>query len=219
MTTLLVEDVVKKISALGILPVVELPDTAVAEPLFEALLAGGLPAVEITLRTLAALGGIERLSRAYPEAVVGAGTVRSARDAARVIELGAQFVVSPGTDVDVVHFCSENHVLVMPGVCTPTEVQMGLKAGANLLKFFPAEVSGGVGFLKALAGPFPEVRFVPTGGINGANLASYLALPQVAACGGSWMVAPQLLAARHFAEVTRLTTEAVAVVAEVRGRG
>ncbi len=210
---------IARLRDLGILPVVELVDLSQAEPLFEALCAGGLPAAEVTLRTPAGLEAIGVLARAYPDGFIGAGTVRSTADAARVIDAGARFVVSPGTDPEVVAFCCERGVLVMPGVCTPTEVQAALRAGATLLKLFPAEASGGTSFLKALAGPFREVSFVPTGGISAANLASYLKLPQVAACGGSWMVAPVLLAEACFSKVRELAAEAVGIVAEARRNG
>jgi 2-dehydro-3-deoxyphosphogluconate aldolase/(4S)-4-hydroxy-2-oxoglutarate aldolase len=212
-------DEIARTTALGILPVVELPSVELARPLFQALSAAGLPAAEVTLRTPAGLPSIGLLAQAYPEAFIGAGTVRSAKEAARVIDAGARFVVSPGTDPEVVQLCQDQGVLVMPGVCTPTEVMSALKAGARLLKFFPAEASGGVGFLKSLAGPFADVQFVPTGGVNAANLAAYLALPQVAACGGSWMVAPRLLAEGDFGQVQALTAQAVAIVAEARGHG
>jgi 2-dehydro-3-deoxyphosphogluconate aldolase/(4S)-4-hydroxy-2-oxoglutarate aldolase len=214
-----VTESIARVRDLGILPVVELPDVKQAEPLFEALCAGGLPAAEITLRTPAGLEAIGLLADAYPTGFIGAGTVRSVEDAARVIDAGARFVVSPATDTELITFCREKGVLVMPGVCTPTEVHTALRAGAELLKFFPAEPSGGVPFLKALAGPFREVRFVPTGGINADNLGSYLRLPQVAACGGSWMVALSLLAAAAFDKVRELTAQAVALVSEVRCRG
>lgn len=210
---------IARVGELGIVPVVELADVKQAQPLFEALSAAGLPAAEITLRTPAGLEAIDVLARAFPEGFIGAGTVRTLGDAARVIDAGARFVVSPGTDPDVVAFCCERNVLAMPGVCTPTEIQAALKAGGRLLKFFPAEASGGISFLKALAGPFREVRFVPTGGISAANLAAYLGLSQVAACGGSWMVAPALLAEGNFARVTELAAEAVNIVAEVRRNG
>lgn len=210
---------IARLAGLGIMPVVELPDVKQAEPLLEALTAGGLPAAEITLRTPAGLEAIALLAESHPEAFVGAGTVRSTDDAARVIDAGAQFVVSPGTDPELVEFCGERGILVMPGVCTPTEVQMALRAGAKVLKFFPAEASGGVSFLKALAGPFRDVRFVPTGGVNTSNIAGYLKLPQVVACGGSWMVAPSLLAGSDFDQIRTLTAEAVAIVAEARDHG
>ncbi|MGO9660692.1 MAG: bifunctional 4-hydroxy-2-oxoglutarate aldolase/2-dehydro-3-deoxy-phosphogluconate aldolase [Acidimicrobiales bacterium] len=209
-----------RVRELGILPVVELVDLKQAEPLFEALTAGGLPAAEITLRTAAGLDAIRVLVEAYPKGFIGAGTVRTKEDAARVIDAGARFVVCPGTDPEIVSFCSQKGALVMPGVCTPSEIQAALRAGAApLLKFFPAEASGGISFLKALAGPFGEVRFVPTGGINAANLASYLSLPQVAACGGSWMVTKALLAEGDFGRVQELTAEAVGIVAAARHHG
>jgi 2-dehydro-3-deoxyphosphogluconate aldolase/(4S)-4-hydroxy-2-oxoglutarate aldolase len=202
------------VRSLGLLPVVELDDLAQAEPLLEALTAGGLPAAEITLRTPVAVEAISLLVKSHPDAFVGAGTVRHLDDAARVLEAGARFLVAPATDPELIAFCARHDVLVMPGTCTPTDVHTALKAGARLLKFFPAEVSGGVAYLKALAGPFREVSFVPTGGVNASNLADYLALGHVAACGGSWMVAPALLRSGDFARVEALTAEAMAIVAQ-----
>lgn len=211
-----VPETIERLRALGILPVVELADVGQAEPLFEALSAGGLPAVEVTLRSAAGLEAIAVLRKAYPDGFVGAGTVRTVEDAARVLDAGAQFVASPATDPELVRFVCDNQVLVMPGVCTPTEIQMALGAGAPLLKFFPAEAAGGVPFLKAVAGPFRAAGFVPTGGISAANLGDYLRLAQVVACGGSWMVAPSLLDRGDFAGVESLAAEAVRIVAEAR---
>lgn len=211
-----VEDAARCLAEFGIIPVVEVRDPGQAQPMFEALIAGGLPVAEITLRTTAGLDAIALLARAYPDSFIGAGTVRNAHDAARVIDAGARFVVSPGLDREVVKACVERETLVMPGVCTPTEVMSALNSGAALLKFFPAEASGGIAFLKALAGPFAEVRFVPTGGINPGNLGAYLALPQVTACGGSWMVSPELLAQGSFDAVSALAAEAVELVAQAR---
>jgi 2-dehydro-3-deoxyphosphogluconate aldolase / (4S)-4-hydroxy-2-oxoglutarate aldolase len=206
-----------RIAALGLLPVAELGSVGDAQPLLDALIAGGLPAVEITLRTEAGLPGIGALRHSRPDALVGAGTVRSAEDARRVIAEGAQFVVSPGTSTDVLDVCRSLGVPAIPGVCTPTEVQSALQAGVATVKFFPAQAMGGVAFLKALAGPFRDVSFVPTGGVNTSNLADYLRLPGVVACGGSWMVAPALLAERRFDRVEELARDATAIVAEVRG--
>jgi len=210
-------DVLERIVACGVLPVVELGTVDQAEPLLEALARGGLPAAEITLRTPAGLEAIGVLRRSHPEALVGAGTVRSPLEARRALDEGAQFVVSPGTDLEIVELCRAAGVPAVPGVCTPTEVQAALRAGVDLLKFFPAEAMGGVAFLKALSGPFRDVRFVPTGGIGPANLSAYLGLPSVAACGGSWLSSPALLAERRFDRVEELAREAVAVVAAVRG--
>ena len=200
----------------GILPVVEIEHLDQADALFAALSEGGVEAAEITLRTANAAVALEHLIERNPDALLGAGTVRTIDEARRMVDIGASFVVSPGTDEQIVHYCLENDVLVLPGVCTPTEVLRAIHLGAQVLKFFPAEAAGGVGFLKALSGPFGDVSFVPTGGISEANLESYLRLPQVAACGGSWMVAPELLAAGRFDEITELARGALEIVREVR---
>jgi 2-dehydro-3-deoxyphosphogluconate aldolase/(4S)-4-hydroxy-2-oxoglutarate aldolase len=211
-----VAESIERVRALGVLPVVEVDTVDDAQPLLAALSAGGLPAAEITLRTPAGLEAMRLLRREHPEALVGAGTVRTLADAERVLEAGAQFVVSPSTYPELIELCVAAGVPMLPGACTPTEVDAAVRAGASLVKFFPAEPMGGTSFLKALAGPFRDVRFVPTGGVNASNLAAYLALPQVAACGGSWMVAPALLRERAFDRIEALTREAVAIVAEAR---
>jgi 2-dehydro-3-deoxyphosphogluconate aldolase/(4S)-4-hydroxy-2-oxoglutarate aldolase len=207
-----------RITTLGLLPVIELGSVDDAGPLLDALVAGGLPAAEITLRTGAGLTAIAALRQSHPDALVGAGTVRSADDARRVLDAGAQFVVSPGTSPEVLDICRSVGVLAIPGVCTPTEVDSALRSGADAVKFFPAEAMGGPPFLKALAGPFRGVPFIPTGGINASNVADYLRLPSVVACGGSWMVAPALVAEGRFDRIERLTREGMSIVAEVRQR-
>jgi 2-dehydro-3-deoxyphosphogluconate aldolase/(4S)-4-hydroxy-2-oxoglutarate aldolase len=212
-------EILGRIAALGLVPVVELGAADEASPLLDALTAGGLPAAEITLRTSGGLAAIGALRRSHPDALVGAGTVRSADEARRVIERGAQFVVSPGTNPDVLEVCRSSGVPAVPGACTPTEVDAAVRGGASAVKFFPAEAMGGVAFLKALAGPFRDVSFVPTGGINASNLAEYLRLPGVIACGGTWLVAPVLLAEKRFHRIEQLASEAVTIVAEVRARG
>jgi len=201
----------------GVVPVVELASVGLAAPLLEALLAGGLGVAEITLRTEAGLPAIGLLREAYPDALIGAGTVRTMEDARRVVDAGAQFVVSPGTNPELVELCCSLEVTVLPGACTPTEIDTAVRAGASAVKFFPAEAMGGLPVLRALAGPYRDVRFVPTGGISAANLGDYLAAAQVLACGGSWMVAPKLLAAGDFNQVERLARESLRIVAEVRG--
>lgn len=217
--TSFVSETVARVRALGLLPVVELDAAADALPLLDALAAGGLPAAEITLRTPAGLEALRLLRRERPDAFVGAGTVRTLADAERVLEAGARFVVSPSTYPELVELCVDAGVPAFPGACTPSEVDAAVRAGAPLVKFFPAEAMGGVPFLKALAGPFRDVDFVPTGGIGAGNLAAYLELPRVAACGGSWLVAPALLRERAFDRVEALAREAVGIVADVRGRG
>jgi 2-dehydro-3-deoxyphosphogluconate aldolase/(4S)-4-hydroxy-2-oxoglutarate aldolase len=212
------EETVRYLASLGIVPVVEIPDIAMAGPLLEALSAGGLPAAEITLRTAAGLEAIRRLADGYPGAIIGAGTVRNTEGAARAIDAGARFVVSAACDPEVIALCDRQGILAVPGVCTPTEIETALRAGAKLLKFFPAEPLGGTSFLKAVAGPFRGTRFMPSGGINLAKLADYLALPQVVACGGSWMVAPALLAVSDFDRIRALTEEATTLVSQVRAQ-
>jgi 2-dehydro-3-deoxyphosphogluconate aldolase/(4S)-4-hydroxy-2-oxoglutarate aldolase len=206
----------ERLRAVGIVPVVELVDFRQAEDLFAALSAGGIAAAEITLRTTDAGVALEKLIERHPDALLGAGTVRTLDDARRMVGIGASFIVSPGTDEAVIDYCLEHDVLVLPGVCTPTDVLHALRVGAHLLKFFPAEAAGGVGFLKALSGPFGDVSFVPTGGISTANLENYLRLPQVAACGGSWMATPELLAAGKFDEIAQLARTALGIVEAVR---
>jgi len=201
----------------GIVPVVELEDANQAEDLFAALCAGGIDVAEITLRTPHAATALERLIERHPDAILGAGTVRSLDDARRVVGGGASFVASPGTDEEVIGYCLEHDVLVLPGVCTPTDILRAFRAGARLLKFFPAEAAGGVRLLESLAGPFRDVDFVPTGGINEANVEKYLRLAQVAACGGSWMVTRELLTANRFDEIAARTRRALAIVEGVRG--
>jgi 2-dehydro-3-deoxyphosphogluconate aldolase / (4S)-4-hydroxy-2-oxoglutarate aldolase len=210
-------EIVQRVVSLGLVPVIELGSVDQAEPLLEALSAGRLPVAEITLRTPAGIEAIGLLRRSHPEALVGAGTVRTVADARHAIDQGAQFVVSAGTDTDVVAACTALGVPAVPGACTPTEIGMALSAGAALVKFFPSEAMGGVAFLKAIAGPFRDVRFVPTGGISPANLANYLRLPEVAACGGTWLAKPALLAERRFGRIEELAREAVEIVAQVRG--
>jgi len=205
--------VFEELSRLRVLPVAQVADPAVAGSLGEALLRGGLPGVEVTLRTpravevLAALSGRTGL-------LVGAGTVTTAAQVGQVVAAGAAFVVSPGFSRAVVDECRRLDVPVLPGVATATEVMMALDAGLDHVKFFPAETSGGVAALSALSAPFAGVRFVPTGGITTGLLGSYLRHPAVLAVGGSWMVAPELLAAGRFDEVRRLAAEA----AEAAGR-
>lgn len=195
-----------------LIPVVVLDRVEDAWPLGQALKAGGLPCAEVTLRTAAAEEAIRELAK-DPDMLVGAGTVVTAEQVDLAVAAGACFVVSPGFSAAVVRRCLALGVPVLPGVATATEVMMALDAGLDAVKFFPAESSGGVAALRALTAPFSSMRFVPTGGVTAATLAGYLGVPRVLAVGGSWMVAPALLAAGDFAEVTRLTAEAVAIAA------
>ena len=197
-----------------VVPVVVLDDLETAVPVASALADGGLPVAEITFRTAAAAAAIGRIA-AETDALVGAGTVVRPEQVDEAVDAGARFVVTPGLSVRVIERCRELEVPVIPGVATATEVIAAVHQGLDLLKLFPAEAAGGTTLLRALRGPFPDVRFVPTGGISAANAAAYLALPSVAAVGGSWMVTPELIAARDFARITHLAREAVSIAAGV----
>lgn len=204
------EQTERAIGAARLLPVVVLEDASGAEPLAAALTAGGLRSVEVTFRTDAAAEAI-RIMAENPDLLVGAGTVLTPAQVDAALEAGARFVVSPGFSPAVVAHCQEAGLPVYPGAATATEIQMALDVGLSIVKFFPAEQIGGAKMIKALAAPFRNVRFIPTGGVNTGNLPDYLALDAVFAVGGTWMVAPKLLAAGEWDEVTRLTAEAVAV--------
>jgi 2-dehydro-3-deoxyphosphogluconate aldolase/(4S)-4-hydroxy-2-oxoglutarate aldolase len=192
--------------------VIDNPEDAV--PLAEALMAGGLNTIEITFRTDGAAEAIRRIRRELPLMTTGAGTVLTPQQAAQAADAGAQFLVAPGLDDSVLAAARARNVLYIPGVVTPTEVGRALSLKCKLLKFFPAEASGGVGMLKALAGPFAHtgVQFVPTGGITAATLPAYLALKQVAAVGGSWMAERELVARHDWGKITSLTAEAMEMV-------
>lgn len=203
-------DLIAMIAAARIVPVVVLNDAKCAAPLAKALLAGGLPIAEVTFRTAAAAASIEAIRRDAPAVLVGAGTVTHPDQVREAVAAGARFIVTPGFSRRVVEACLAAGMPVIPGVNAPGFVEMGLEYGLDVLKFFPAEASGGAPFLKALAGPYPNVRFVPTGGVGLANLAEYLALPNVVACGGSWMVDPKLIDAENFEAIADRTAAAVA---------
>jgi 2-dehydro-3-deoxyphosphogluconate aldolase/(4S)-4-hydroxy-2-oxoglutarate aldolase len=189
--------------------------TADAVPLAEALLAGGLNTIEITFRTPTAAESIACIRRALPRAVVGAGTLLSAGDVTKAVDAGAQFGVSPGLSEAVSGAAHAARLPFFPGVVTPTEILRAMELGWKHLKYFPAETFGGVEALKALAGPFGTsgIKFIPTGGITAATLADYLAVPQVAAIGGSWMATRKLVTDRAWGEITKLTTEAMQIIA------
>lgn len=208
---------VERLRDSGLVPVIVLEQASEARPLAEALLAGDLPILEITLRSAAGLPAIESLA-VDSRWTVGAGTVLNRDEARRAIDAGAQFVVAPGLDEATVTYCLDRQVPVIPGVCTASEVQRAFNMGLRLLKFFPAEAFGGAATVKALGGPFPQVQFVPTGGIGVEGLAAYLKLSNVAAVGGSWMVTRELLSARDHGTVTTLAATARAQVQACRQR-
>jgi len=209
--------VVDRIGRFGVIPVVELPAVELAAPLLAAFTRAGLGVVEVTLRTEAGIAAINALRCAFPDQLVGAGTVRNTLDAERAIDAGAQFVVSPSTNPDVIALCRAVGVPALPGACTPSEVDLAMRCGASAVKFFPAEAAGGVAYLKALAAPFPEVRFIPTGGISPDNLADYVYQSSVLACGGTWLASPEAIREGRFERIEDLAREALDIVAAVRG--
>ncbi len=191
-----------------LVPVIAIEDAAEALPLGRTLLENGLPIAEVTFRTQAAGAAIRQLAQ-LDELTLGAGTVLSADQVQEASEAGAQFMVTPGFNSKVVEYCIKHSISIVPGVCTPTEIEAALEYGLDVLKFFPAASMGGVNSLKAFSGPYAGVKFIPTGGINPANVGAYLKLPNVLACGGSWMAGQKLIASKNYAEIARLTRAAV----------
>lgn len=212
-------DFYEKLRQERIVPVVKINDAAKAPELARALLAGGLSVIELTFRSAAAADAIRAVCREVPELAVCAGTVLTPEQAAEAVEAGAQAIVSPGTNEEVVRWCLHRGVPVIPGVATPTEAEACIRMGLDTLKLFPAETVGGVGMLKALAGPYSYLRFMPTGGINLKNLPSYLALPNVLCCGGSWIAPEKLIDAGGFAAITALAREAALLTRPAQWRG
>lgn len=208
---------IDRILAKRIVPVVVLDRVESAEPLAEALLAGGLDIMEITFRTAAAEESIRRIATRFPEILLGAGTLLERDQVLRAHDAGAVFGLAPGLNPNIIAEANDIGMRFSPGVMTPSEVEQALALDCKLLKFFPAECAGGVNMLKALAGPYAHtgVKFIPTGGVSSGNLAAYLSLPVVAAIGGSWMVDKQLVNEGKWAEITRITKEALAAAAAV----
>ena len=207
----------EKISQFGLVPVVVLEDERDALPLAKALVEGGLPVAEVTFRTAAAEASIKKMCEAYPDMVVGAGTVLNIEQVEKAVAAGAKFIVSPGYDEEIVNYCLEKDIPIYPGTVTPSDLSKAVKKGLSVVKFFPAEQYGGVNTIKALAAPFTTVKFMPTGGVIAKNLKDYLSCNKIVACGGSWMVKGDLIKAQEFEKIKELTREAVALVKEIRG--
>lgn len=204
--------VLEKIQKYGIVPVVVLGDVSEAEPVAKALCAGGLPVAEVTFRTDAAEESIRVISEKFPEMLVGAGTVLSVEQVDRAVKAGAKFIVSPGFNPKVVKYCIDNSIPVCPGCNNPSVMEQALEMGLDVVKFFPAEQSGGIKAIKAMAAPYVNLKFMPTGGINAKNINDYLSFNKIIACGGSWMVAGDLVKNREFDKIEELTREAVMTV-------
>jgi 2-dehydro-3-deoxyphosphogluconate aldolase / (4S)-4-hydroxy-2-oxoglutarate aldolase len=196
----------------GIVPVVVLNDAADAADVARALADGGLPCAEVTFRTAAAAKAIESIAASVPQVHVGAGTVLTVEQVKIAVAAGASFIVAPGLNRKVVEYCISQGIPVLPGVATPSDIEVALEYGLEVVKLFPAEAQGGVEYLKAIAAPYKTIRFVPTGGVQPANLLNYLKLPSVLACGGSWLVSNELIKAKKFDDIRRLTGEAIALM-------
>lgn len=206
------ENLLQELEKKRIVPVVVLRNIADAKPLARALCDGGLPCAEITFRTETAADCIQIMSEEFPDMLIGAGTVLTTAQADQAMKAGADFIVSPGLNPTVVKHCIKRKYPIIPGVNNPSDIEAALSFGLTLVKFFPAEASGGLEMIKALSGPYPQVRFMPTGGITPDNLHTYLAFDKVTACGGTWMVRDELIKLQNFEEVKRLTEDALRTV-------
>lgn len=208
--------VFEQMSRIGIIPVIALDDAGDAAPLAEALLNGGISCAEVTFRTAAAEETIRKISEDYPEMLVGAGTVLTTEQADSAVAAGAKFIVSPGLNPVTVKYCQAKGVPVIPGIMTPSEIELALSLGLTEVKFFPAEAAGGVAMLKAMSAPYGNMRFIPTGGIDLKNLSAYTALPSVLACGGSFLVKKEWLANREYAKITTMARQAIGAMLRLR---
>lgn len=203
------QDLLKKIENIGIVPVIKIDNAEDAVPLGKALAKGGIPVAEVTFRTAAGEEAIRRMSAECPEILVGAGTVLNIEQCDRALAAGAKFIVCPGYDEALVAYCQQKNVLILPGCACPSDVSKAYNAGLEVIKFFPAEQSGGINFLKAIAPVYPKLRFMPTGGISAGNLNSYLSFDKIIACGGSWMVKADMIADGQFDEIAALCDQAI----------
>ena len=201
--------VLEEISKIGIVPVIALDKVEDAEPLAKALVEGGLPCAEVTFRTDAAEESIRIMASKFPELLVGAGTVLTTDQVDRAVNAGAKFIVSPGLNPKVVKYCVDKGIPVTPGTANPSDVEVAIELGLEVVKFFPAEAAGGLNMIKSMAAPYTNMKFMPTGGINAANLTSYLDFGKIIACGGSWMVNKDMLKNGDFDGIKKLTQQAV----------
>jgi len=208
--------ILEQIGNIGVVPVIAMTDIEKAVPLAKALMVGGIPCAEVTFRTAQGEECIRRIAAELPDVLVGAGTVLTTEQVDRALAAGAKFIVSPGFNPDVVKRCIAKNVPVIPGCITPTEMEAAMALGLTTLKFFPAEQAGGLAFIKAVAAPYPNLRFMPTGGIGPTNLGSYAAFGKIVACGGSWMCSRELIDAGNYDEIARLSQQAVEIVQEHR---
>lgn len=202
-------EILEKIKNLGIVPVVVLNDSKDAKSLAQALYEGGLPCAEVTFRTEAAEESIRIMCKAYPDMLVGAGTVLTTEQVDKAVAAGAKFIVSPGLNSKIVRYCVDKNIPVTPGVANPSDIEQAIELGLEVVKFFPAEAAGGLNMIKSMSAPYIKMKFMPTGGINANNINSYLSFDKVIACGGSWMVNDELIKNGQFDKIKELTQEAV----------
>lgn len=203
------DEIIKKISDIGIIPVIKIDQVDMAVPLAKALYEGGLPVAEITFRTAHAKEAIAKITKEFPQMLVGAGTVLTKEQVDDAIVAGAKFIVSPGLNPEVVKYCIERGITITPGCTNPSDIEKALELGLEVVKFFPAEAYGGVKTIKSLAAPYTKVKFIPTGGIDSSNLNTYLSFDRILACGGSWMVKDELINNGEFDKIKTLSKEAV----------
>lgn len=206
----------KRLSEIGIIPVIKLKNIDDTIPLGEALINGNVNTAEVTFRAAGAEKVIEILRKNYPDLIVGAGTIITMEQLMMAINAGALFIVSPGYDEEIVSYCVENNIPIFPGCVTPTEIQMAIKHNLNILKFFPAQQYGGLSTISALSGPFNGIKFIPTGGVNLNNLEEYIKNKNVAACGGSFMVDEKLINNKNWSEITRICLKSVEIIEDAR---
>lgn len=207
----------KLLEELGVFPIVVIHRIEDVDPLAEALLKANLPCIEVTFRTEVAEAALRRLAKGYPELLLGAGTILREDQAKAAADAGAKFLLSPGFNPKTVEFCLDGRIPIFPGVCTPSEMELALSHGLTDLKFFPAEAMGGIKYLKAVTGPLPMIRFIPTGGLNPQNLKDYLEFNRTLACAGSWIAPHKLVSEKRFGIITQNATEALQAVFAVRG--
>ena len=195
--------VIEKLTNVLVLPVIQIENADDAVKLVETLTENGLPAVEITFRSAAAAESIRRIRAQFPDIILCAGTVLTTAQIDEAVAAGADFIVSPGFNPTTVKYCLERNVKIIPGVNNPSQIEQALELGIELVKFFPAEASGGINMIKALLGPYPQMKFMPTGGIKPNNVLDYLAIPQVVACGGSWIATPEAIEANDWEGIAK----------------
>lgn len=208
--------VLDQIANIGLVPVIAIDDVEKAVPLAKALVAGGIPCAEVTFRTAEGEEAIRRMAKEVPEILVGAGTVLTTDQVDRAVDAGAKFIVSPGLNPKVVAYCVEKGIPITPGCANPSDVEQAIEHGLEVVKFFPAGQAGGLPYIKSMAAPYTNMKFMPTGGVNADNLSEYLSFDRIIACGGSWMVAKPLITAGKFDEITALCKEAVGIMLDFK---